>query len=258
MKAALDSLSDQTPDSTFIVYGSYLESEENANDIDLLVLVEDKEEVETIKEGFRDKDWPRPLDPEFFFRQEFWKWIEHKDFKFSTAFDGPYEIEGRPLDETKLHQLLHEEKPDEDDLKFNFYRSLEGWDKARVLLEDAKHYSRNEMMLGEDFSPELIYENQFNEIESRGVVHTLIKSLGSLSISSGYLSGSKAYSEGESKYTMSDALDSPANEAEEKFQELRALNQDAKDGDYSPDIIEEYLEDLGFLLRNSELNKYFS
>ncbi|MFB6209088.1 MAG: hypothetical protein ABEJ56_03020 [Candidatus Nanohaloarchaea archaeon] len=255
MWGKISDIAKENDETSFIIYGSYLEKGLDANDIDLFILVDSRENVESVSRELSSEEWPLPLDTEFFFLEEFWRRAGFKDFKFSTAFSN-YEVFGAPLDEESLERELYQETPEDNHVAFNFYKSVDAWDKARAFLDDARTYSRREMRF-EEFSPEKVYENALHETNSDIVTDSLLKASAALSFSSGYLAASEAYSDNSTSYKMQDAFEDPMNQFEHIFEKIREFHQRQKEGEYDISLLEDYVKNVEDEIETSPFNDFF-
>lgn len=256
MKEGFENLAEITDNTDVILFGSFLEDESVPNDLDFMVIGNEAEEVEKVKRAVYSIEWPVHPDPIFMSSKQFERRCALKDFKFSSALTN-YDSFGQNLNLEEIEQDLYEEAATEEALRFNFFRSLNNWDKADLFLKQAKNYSRRNIHF-ESFSPEDIYDDRIQNFDTSDIQKSLLDSSASLSFATGYLAATNAYAKGEASYTKDDAFSKPRNDLEQLFFDVKSLQWDQKDkADYQPELLEEYVEEAGELLVSSEFNSLF-
>jgi len=256
MEEGFENLVEIAENTDVILFGSFLDDNNIPNDLDFMVIGNDAEEMEKVKRAVYSINWPVHPDPIFMSANQFKKRCSLKDFKFGSALTN-YDSFGENLNFEEIEQDLYEEAATEEALRFNFFRSLNNWDKADLFLKQAKNYSRRKTHF-ESFSPEDIYDNRLQDFDTSDIQKSLLDSSASLSFATGYLAATNAYAEGKISYTKSDAFSEPRSDLEKLFFDVKSLQWGQKDeADYQPELLEEYVEETRELLESSEFNSLF-
>lgn len=256
MEEGFENLTGLTENTDVILFGSFLEDDKAPNDLDFMVIGNDREEMMTVKKAVHSTEWPVHPDPIFMSINQFERRCELKDFKFSSALEN-YDSFGDNLNLDEIEQNLYDEIATDEALKFNFFRSVNNWDKADLFLKQAKNYSRRKTHF-ESFSPENIYDDRLQDFDSLDIQKNLLDSSASLSFATGYLAATNAYAEGKTSYTKDTAFSEPRNDLEQLFFDVKSLQWDQKDeADYQPELLEEYIEETRGILESSEYNSLF-
>lgn len=256
MEEGFENLVEITENTDVILFGSFLKDDKIPNDLDFMAIGNDAEDMEKVKRAVYSIDWPVHPDPIFMSETQFERRCALKDFKFSSALKN-YDSFGQNLNLEGIEQDLYEEAATKEALKFNFFRSLNNWDKADLFLKQAKNYSRRKTHF-ESFSPEAIYDDRIQNFDISGIKKSLLDSSASLSFATGYLAATTAYAEGKTSYTKDDAFSEPRSDLEQLFFDVKSLQWDQKDkADYQPELLEEYVDETRELLESSEFNSLF-